>query len=330
VAEQLAAERSRQPALPDLVALVEQAGSESAAAIAGLTRAAYARSDPLPGLPVPDGACDSTATILRGFACGVAVWTARSAAGELLGALRCHPDGDAWVIGRVAVAPAHCGTGVARTLLRTVEIEATKAGKRWLRLDAVVERCLPTFYWRLGFRPLRHWASGDKPLTEVTLARRIGSAEGPVGLPWLPPASPTETPQVLWLISPEALTAVVTASDGPSRSDGPLPRSLVAGPEPSARLAGFDVWRGGSRPPTVDRLCQLLARNGARSWRTVTAVHFPADRAAVPAHVLPRGLHSDLYAWARFQPGKEPLLWQIRNAAAHPSIPSPITGVAYD
>ncbi|ARZ72268.1 GNAT family N-acetyltransferase [Streptomyces sp. HU2014] len=257
--------------------------------IAALTRAAYRGSDPLPGLPVPDGAAETADRVRADVARGATVWLAHDHAGEPAGTLRVHarPDG-AWEIGRVSVGPAARGGGVARALLRAVESAAAAHGVPVLRLDAVVERCLPPLYARLGFTPVHHWPSDDKPLTEVTMERRPGTPVDPRTPPWAAPDP--DALCVRWLTTPAALVAVVGDDTAAV---------------PGARLAGLDVWHGATSPQRAG-LTERLAALGRRVGDTVIA--FPSARAATRAHLMPRTVEPRLHAWCRFRPGAEPPL----------------------
>src|SRR5262245_36677713 len=56
--------------------------------VAALTRAAYAGSDPLPGLPPPDGAGDSPGMVERELRSGTAAWLALDPDGAAIGVMR--------------------------------------------------------------------------------------------------------------------------------------------------------------------------------------------------------------------------------------------------
>jgi ElaA protein len=66
--------------------------------------------------------------------------------GELVGALRLLDDGDAWRIGRVVVAPAARGRGLADELMREA---MARVGDRLARLDA--QTGLARWYAGYGF-----------------------------------------------------------------------------------------------------------------------------------------------------------------------------------
>ncbi|WP_316520114.1 GNAT family N-acetyltransferase [Kitasatospora brasiliensis] len=279
---------------PRLKISVLRGTTVAAEEVAALTRAAYRMSDPLPGLPVPDGAGDTAGSVLADLARGTVVWLARDALGEPVGALRLRESADgAWEISRIAVAPAARGGGVARALVSAVEHAALRSGPTVLRLDAVVERCLPTLYDRLGFRTVRHWPAEDKPLTEVTMERHPGTPVEPQLLPWAPPESGNTALAVLWLVTSDALLAVV----GDTHDCW-----ATAAAVPGARLAGVDLHRG---PGSHDRDA-LLARLAAHGLRPgVTAVASPAERGAVRAHLMPRTVDPGLYAHVRLAPAAE-------------------------
>ncbi|MFF5639398.1 GNAT family N-acetyltransferase [Streptomyces sp. NPDC012825] len=289
---------------PDVTVLPPRTAAGLAGRIAALTRAAYRGSDPLPGLPVPDGATETEAAVRADLASGATVWLAESAPGRPVAALRVTelPDG-AWGIGRVSVLPAARGTGVARTLLDAVEDAALREGVPVLRLDAVVERCLPPLYARLGFAPVRHWPSGDKPLTEVTMERRPGAPPRPGQRSWL---GAGDGVRVHWLLTGDALLAVI----GDDTAEVP----------PGTRLAGIDVWRGDG-PRAHGRLRDLLTATGRRAGGTTVA--FPPGRHAAPVHLMPRAAEPRLHAWCRFRPGAE-LPWN----GAGPDLPEPVPSAA--
>ncbi|MQY12853.1 hypothetical protein SRB5_29920 [Streptomyces sp. RB5] len=261
---------------PEVTALDRAAADRLADTLAALTRAAYRGSDPLPGLPVPDGAFETAADVRAALASGATVWLAFLTPGRPVGALRVlpRPDG-AWRIARVSVLPAARGAGIARRLIAAVEVAALRAGVPVLRLDAVVERCLPSLYARLGFAPVRHWASGDKPLTEVTMERLPGAAPLPRPRAW---QSPGRLPRLHWLLTADGLLASTT-------------------PHRAGKLAGIDVWHG------AGDLRTLLVSRGGRPTRA--GVLFPGRRADTAVHLMPRTADPRLQAWCRLPPGTE-------------------------
>lgn len=282
------------------------------AEIAALTRAAYRDSDPLPGLPIPDGAGETESSVRADLDRGAVMWVAsggvHAGAGDLAGALRVTAGSDgAWTVRRVSVSPAARGRGVARALMDAVDAAACSLGVPVIRLDAVVERCLPSLYARLGFFAVRHWPSGDKPLTEVTMERRPGTRVRPHARPWVrPPAEPGAL-LVIWLNTADALVAVVGDGHG---------RCPQAAAFPHARLAGADLWHGAG-PREHAALMHRLGRHGRRAGDAV--VRFPPDRGACHPHVMPRTVDPRLHAWCRFPPGAEPPL----DGAGLPAAASP-------
>ncbi len=259
---------------------------------AALTRAAYAGSDPWPGLPVPDGARDSAWSVRAFLAEGGTLWTARTAHGGLAGVLRTarapEPDGT-WTVSRVAVAPGWRGRGVARLMLAAVEQAAVERvagrGASVMRLDAVVERCLPPLYARLGYRVVRHWAAEDKPLTELTMERDPATPRRPRSLLEFWDEDAEVSRVVCWFVGPDGLSSWTGQV---AETFSILIQDLLAG-SAGARLAGVDVWRGDSA--------------GFES----VAVH----------HLMPRTRHPDLWAALRFAPGAEPDLRALTRAARH-------------
>ncbi|WP_433374819.1 GNAT family N-acetyltransferase [Streptosporangium sp. CA-115845] len=273
---------------------------DRAVEIAALTRAAYRGSDPLSGLPMPDGARETPAEVMSDVAGGTTVWLAEDAAGRPLGALRVRTTSQgSWRLSRLAVAPSTRGRGLARTLVTAVDRLAVDRRIPVLRLDAVVERCLPSLYARLGFRAVRHWPSGDKPLTEVTMERRPGTAFAsaePCGMALPPPRSDL---LLLWLLTRDALLALIGDHEEVRRG---------AAAFPGAAVAGLDLWRG-TPAGAADMLFRRLAPGRPRGSGGFLV--FPAERDAVRSHVMPRGVHPLLHAWCRLPPGAEPPLYRF-------------------
>jgi GNAT superfamily N-acetyltransferase len=254
--------------LPDGAA-VARAGE-----LMALTRAAYAGSDPLPGLPVPDGARETPEAVLADLRAGAAVWVALDSGGVLLAAARVRD----WEISRVSVRPAARGTGVARALLDAVERDAAAAGVPEVRLNAVIERCLPPYYARLGYHVVSHWPSPDKPLTEVTMARRPGGPRVARLFPWAWVSLLPHRAVRIWLLRARDLVCVTTPGTDPARAV-----HEAAGRFPDTRLAGVD----------------LCADTAAACQR------WAAARPAVLAHLMPRAAAPDAFALWRFAPGQE-------------------------
>ena len=138
--------------------------------LALLTRQAYAGSDPLPGLPDPDGQFETTAAVLHAVRGSGSVY-ALADQGRQVAAARVHPVDDCWRISRISVLPGYRNRGLVRLLLNAVARDAVGRRIDWLELDAVVERCLPPLYAQLGFQVLSNWPAPDKPLSEVTMRR---------------------------------------------------------------------------------------------------------------------------------------------------------------
>lgn len=266
-----------------------------AAELASLTRAAYQGSDPFRGLPVPDGARELPGDVLADLGRGAVIWVAEHRGSPPAGVLRVtEAAGGAWEIGRISVHPAHCGRGVARGLVDAVDRAAVARHIPALRLNAVVERCLPSLYLRLGFAPVRHWPAADKPLTEVTMERGPATQYGAPGCDPCLPAASTRDVLLVWEMTSGALAARVTR--GPY---GPHTGARA----PGTRLAGVDLWRDAGTH-AEDALREALLSRGGRP--DDGAVVFPADRAAVRAHLMPRTAHPRLLAGYRPPPGKEP------------------------
>ncbi|MEU5427469.1 GNAT family N-acetyltransferase [Streptomyces olivoreticuli] len=279
------------------------AAARWAGPVAGLTRAAYALSDPYPGLPVPDGARETEPAVLRDIERGTRVWLATGPDGRFAGALRVTDHGAAgWEVHRVSVAPVRQGQGIARAMLTAVEAAALAQGVPRLWLDAVVERCLPGVYGRLGFRAVRHWSADDKPLSETTLERVPGAPPHTGALPLVDdPLGPSD-PAIVWLPADGRLLAAVETAGRPSEL---LDRACDRAGVPGA--AGLDVWPGAGEDGRA-RLTALLTGLAGVRGRSGTPGHeifaFPGGRESVAAHLMPRTLHPGLRAVLRLAPGR--------------------------
>jgi GNAT superfamily N-acetyltransferase len=264
---------ARRPAL-SITRLAPAAAAARAAELAALTRAAYQGSDPLPGLPVPDGARETPGAVMASLRAGASVWAAMDTGGAAVGSARVLD----WEIGRVSVHPAARGTGVAGALLAAIERDAAEAGVPEVRLDAVIERCLPPRYARMGYHVISHWPSPDKPLTEVTMARRPADPCRSRLLPWGGAALLPHRGVRIWLLDGPDLLCVMAQGADPARAV----RELAAW-YPDTLLAGVDVCDGSG--PAFQRLA--------------------AARPAVLAHLMPRAATAGAFALWRFAPGHE-------------------------
>ena len=292
--------------------------------VAEMTRQAYAGSDPVPGLPVPDGAADTAADVAADLRGGAVAWLAVGSDRAPAGVVRIRDHGACgWEISRLATVPVSKQRGVGRTILAAVERCAASEGVPRIWLNAVIERCLPPYYARLGFTVVDHWPSPDKPLTEFTMQRIPGSPTTPREFPMaaavpasalpasaLPasalPASALPAFAVpawdgaaicwftvgaaLWVVveeDPASLPAAVSAAA----------RRLRAVTPGAARFAGIDVPGAEISDPR-----SLLADLGGGD---PTVRQVAADRLSVRGHLMPRTLHPALLAGWRLPPGRE-------------------------
>jgi GNAT superfamily N-acetyltransferase len=271
----------------------------SAVSIADLVRTAYAGSDPLPGLPAPDGAREDGASVARFLEGGGTVWMARDAVGDLVGAARVQRAGDdGWFVSRICVAPGQRGHGVGRRLLEWIEAQAECRGVRAILLDAVIERCVPPYYARLGYRVVsHHLAQDDKLLTEVLMEREPHTRRLPQP-GFADDCGEAAAAALYWFLDGARLTAVAVPEPGSlTAALARAERSLPAG----ARLAGFDLWRG-----APEEFRGMLGRiPGARAGIGPHVLHFDGGRAGVATHLMPRAHHRDLWAALRLYPGAE-------------------------
>ncbi len=270
--------------------------------IATATRRAYDGSDPVPGLPVPDGARARTEEVAADLRDGATAWLALEPDDTPAGVVRVKDHGTGgWEVSRVATVPSSKRRGVARRILREVESAAVRAGTPRVWLNAVVERCLPSFYARLGYEVIDHWPSPDKDLTEVTMQRDPAAPVRPQDFPWaaMPPPS---GPVTCWFTADDALWLAIIdrAGSGVLGAVHKAADLLASGGLADRRLAGIDL-------PALDvpHLRRLLAGlgDGDADIRRVAA-----DRLSVRTHLTPRVLHPGLLAFWRLPPGHEAAL----------------------
>ncbi len=263
--------------------------------IAALTRAAYAGSDPLPGLPRPDGEFEDPERVEGALAAGHRIWVARDSADTAVGALRVVEEPDAvWSVYRVSVLPSWRGRRLAGAMLGAVEEAAVARGVRRIRLDAVVERCLPPLYQRLGFRARRAFAADDKPMTEWSMERAPGGRDTAL------PASPPLGPGLFgcWFVVRGRLLLVVRHAAGTRAA---LRRAADGLPD-GAVLAGVDHLPGAG-PDQAGRLLRHVARDAVPLDGDSCALDRPRTR--VPFHLLPRSFEPDVLSVVRYAPGRE-------------------------
>lgn len=266
-----------------------------AAQLAALTRAAYTGSDPLPHLPVPDGARETTDEAEADLAVGQLLWVARDMDQQAIGALRVRPGAHGWEVRRIAVSPAWRSRGLVQALLAAVEQAATAQGVPALELDAVVERCLPPLYTHLGFAPVRVFRADDKPLTEWHMERRLdqqATVTEPVG-PGL---------FLGWYVADGSLLATVGHGADTDTALAQITPSLPS----TACLAGVDHL------PDADGAQALLQHLPAGSGELTPGVFTTRlPRTDVAFHLLPRSFEPRLVSLTRTAPGRElPLAMQ--------------------
>jgi len=242
--------------------------------LAWLTRTAYTGSDPLPGLPAPDGQFE-TADAVTG-----PVYTA-TLDGRRVAALRVRLAGDRWRVARVSVLPDYRGRGLVRRLLDVLAADARRQRIDWLELDAVVERCLPPRYARLGFRTQSNWPSPDKPLSELTMRRATAEPADPVPLGWPEARLSRHATVIGWLLSGRTLLRVCRPASGDPLAD--LLAAARAVGRPGLLLAGVDL-----SPQPAGEL---------RIFPDAGRIH--------PEHLMPRSRQADTLALWRPVPGWE-------------------------
>jgi predicted N-acetyltransferase YhbS len=177
--------------------------------LAEVTRHGFRDADPVPGLPPPDGLREQAEDVGADARRGARFWVAHDAAGKAVGCVRAIPGDAAWELRRLAVAPESRGLGVARALVRRLEVEARGAGASRVVLDAVVERANPVFYTQVGYSTTAHWPSDDKALSEVTMERGLSEPPRTIVYPWEGDlAPPREGSLVAWFRSRGDIVAV--------------------------------------------------------------------------------------------------------------------------
>lgn len=274
--------------------------------VAALIRDAYLDSDPFRALPAPDGAFESAEGIAAHLAGGGEIWTAELD-GRLVAGLRTHIAADgSWSLSRVGVARRCTGRGLGVALLDAVERGAAAASVPRVDLEAVIERCVPPYYLRLGYRSGDYsLATDDKLLTEVCMSRDPATSRRPGPVYELGRTRVTGT--ICWLLHEHTMTAVgrlgELALDAVVRHARRLLGQLFPAAEPP-KLAGIDGWRG-----PADEFCDVfLSLPGGRTHPAGWLRQFTGGRAEVLAHQLPRRHHRSLWALQRFTPGFEPPL----------------------
>ncbi len=261
---------------------------ELAGELAQLTRLAYAGSDPLPGLPEPDGQFETTTAVLHTVAGPGAVYTLADQ-NLLAAALRVRPVGDCWRIGRISVLPGYRNRGLVRVLLDAVARDALHRGIGWLELDAVVERCLPSLYARLGFQVVSNWPSPDKPLSEVTMRRRTAEPAGVMPLGWQGARLSEHAAVILWLLSGQTMLRIPHHASGNPLADTLAAASAVN--RPGLLLAGVDL------SPQPGGPIRVFADAGRTQ----------------PDHLMPRHRHAGTLALWRPRPGSEPSFAELKG-----------------
>jgi N-acetylglutamate synthase-like GNAT family acetyltransferase len=276
---------------------------ELAAAVAALTRFAYATGDPYPGLPVADGARETAEQVLRDTGAGAELWLAR-VGDELVGTARVRVTMSRVAeVFRVAVAPQWRGRGVVRSLLDRIETDVARRGIGQIVANAVVERHLPALYARLGYRTLQWGPAPDKPLTEVTMARRPNT-------PRLPTPYPEQLPGrgllVAWFRSAEGTLVACSRVCGDTLAAARRQGAAIASATGrTAELVGADLWE--DSPPSPAQLLASLCQAPGRTLRQGLGLYVPAEPSCMLDYRIPRLRHAELHAlWRLFPVPRQP------------------------
>ncbi|MDA3650043.1 GNAT family N-acetyltransferase [Saccharopolyspora indica] len=252
------------------ITAVESLSDELAETISRITSAAYAAGDLVPGLPTADGASSTPEQVRADLAAGLRLWVA-TADGEVAGAVRAAV-GETWEVRRLAVAPWVRRAGTGRALLRSLEGAARAEAARGVVLDAVVERGNPAFYARVGYRTVRHFPAGDKPLSEVHMVRDLADP-----LPYPEAGDVAEGVAVTWWDTGSGTAASVTEGV----------------PSHREHLLGADLWPGAGPEELAAVRETLAAQAGSPDLR------FDRPAREIPAFAMPRTAHPELLAWWR-------------------------------
>ncbi|MCX4820769.1 GNAT family N-acetyltransferase [Streptomyces sp. NBC_01142] len=251
--------------------------------VSEIIRAAYSSGDLLPGLPTADGALADSAELFHDLSAGQLLWVAQ-VSGEIVGTVRAVRNApDSWEVRRLAVSPSSRHSGTARRLLRRLEADALAAGASRVVLDAVVERGNPAFYARVGYRTVRHFPAGDKPLSEVRMERDLREAPAPV-----PHDAPPARPGLLldWLAVPTGTVCRLRLISGEGVPDAGCHRTPL----------GADFWPAAG-PAELARVRDALAEEADQVGRDELFFGRPAT--GIAAFCGPRLLHPALLAWWR-------------------------------
>jgi predicted N-acetyltransferase YhbS len=266
--------------------------------VVAITTSAFAAGDLLPGLPAADGALDTGNAILSDLRSGVRLWLARSHDGETLGCVRAIPrPNETWQIRRLVVSIEAQGHGIARGLVRGLERAAMADGIRRLVVWALVERGIPPFYSRLGYRTTGHFGSPDKPLSEAIMEVRLAGPRPVLAYPWeTEPLLPGRGVAVCWFGSGRQ-TVAVTTDLAPDPGDVVRGcRQLAAQRFGLSEFLGCDCWVG-CRPEDSHRLAEVLASRADAGAAPVLLFRRPAT--AVREFTMPRALEPMLLAFCR-------------------------------
>ncbi|WP_394823044.1 GNAT family N-acetyltransferase [Pendulispora albinea] len=274
--------------------------SSVAARIAALDRAAHQYVDPLPGLPIADGAVAEPSEVAKELEAGARVCFVMDAEGRDVGVMRVTPRSpDRWQLSRLSVAPAWAGRGVARAILDVAEVRGRAEGVRALFFHAVVERGKPQLWIRRGYRIVDRWPALGKPLTEVTMERDPSTPRTPLDFPWEgDDALPENGVLVAWFLAgdiPRAATGLIARGVPSSiqQHHAMQPRGTV--------FLGADVWPAGGALE-LDAVRATLAQLGGEA-ATETSYDFRRPLAAIRPYVVPRDGQPELRALSRFPQG---------------------------
>jgi predicted N-acetyltransferase YhbS len=260
-------------------------------AAAAVTRGAFAADDLLPALPAADGSAESAASLRDDLRSGGRLFIAHAGDGRPEGCVRAIPlAGSAWQVRRLAVSTEARGRGLGRALMRRLEAAARAEGLRRVLACAVVERGVPPFYSRLGYRTTSHFASPGKLLSEVVMELDLCGRRQAHGYPWgTEPHGPGQGTLVSWFGSERCSVAVIGRLAADARAVVARHGAQAAGLAGQVPFIGGDGWLGappGSETALRDRLaCRADSQSGpVLLFRRpcVTVTEFTMPRAIEP------------------------------------------------
>lgn len=152
---------------------VEVAGSDDAAAILEVQKAAFSRNQAKYSATLP--AMAETVDELLADMKGVLVLVARQS-DDIVGSARCRMGGTEWEVYKLAVHPGFAHLDVGRSLMGAIEDRAREAGAETIFLETGL-RDAPAieFYLNLGYRPFALAPDDETHIDMVQFRKHLSS-----------------------------------------------------------------------------------------------------------------------------------------------------------